>query len=53
MRLIDHDDIVSSQERINHRFPEKHAIRHVFDSCPLGRLVVKSNQIANLAIHTC
>ena len=51
MCFIDHDDIVSSQERIDHGFPEKHTIGHVFDSCSLGGLVIKADQIANLIIH--
>lgn len=48
MSLVDHNDTVSTQQRVNHCFPEKHTVRHVLDSCPLACLIVKPNQIAHL-----
>jgi len=45
----DHDDTVSAQERIDERLSEKHAVRHITDSCPVFVAdIFKANSITDL-----
>jgi hypothetical protein len=49
--FVDHNHIVIGEQWIDHRFPKKHPVSHVFDLCFGGGLVVESNDVANLIMQ--
>lgn len=52
MGLVQHDDRVLRQVRVNETFSQQHTIRHVLDHCLGTRTVLKTDRVAHLTTFT-